>query len=1000
MSFPPHAATSPELTWFRTPGQGSKLRAAIFSPTTVYSGQINQTFTTYDGVLEIIYDGGTGTLSDVLPDMTVLFGTTPGDWDVGICRIRSIDATKVYIDQTSGVRFENNHYFTVINDFGLRAKHVLIDGTTAYMDGGIAYTDQHTNMDPVPIMGGNRELKLEGATVSTTYDWSHSYMPDGSAISSYACSAPGSSSSSGMTTSAPTITWNSVGWKLVYLTLTGANGKTFFGIRYVYIWNDANPPARAVIGENRQNVDSAGWEFSLTLYDNCNLDDIRDHALVILFAEDYYGTTKQSIGPLTGCENVILSGWIAREQINMNPEQGLVEFTAYTAQYWFEQIPTYPDGVEFVTGTPTAWTEMQNLTVDKGLWHFLHWRTTATRVMDVFLSGDTKYTKEVSSLSGNLWQQIKEMAFDQIFARAMVNRYNQLYIQVHPQLIPESDRTGILVVMAIEKQDWVNEINFDRVTIPEVSVVTGNGVAVNSSGNGTPYFSMAPGHTYPHYGQEEPIESILVSSQAQANQLFSLYREWRNNPLPDIPITFAANNRLIECCPNQYCTIDIDAADNPRGVAYSGKIIPTSVSFVFDAETGYLHTEATFEAETFEGISVNGDVPFSGDRSVPPTPGLPAFPSFPVLIPGIPTGTDDAPSRVLFLDSVAGLIYTENFDAASPTYVQVNAGLGGATGWGSFSNPIYKYIHQFFVTPNGAVYAWRFGSNSAAEWTSHNAYHFVARAPSIGATFTMLYDPVILGNPGAGREGVNILAYNPLVPETVMIIIADSTQTAGRWKAMIGGGASFAAGVQNLEGSGGGSGGNCGLAYGLGKWLYTKLGKFTRIAQDGSSAEAFTNLTGLEVSSADVNQRTCIAASTTGKTFIAGDELGTPARVLNLGIDNLLSNTWIGDTQINGVTGMACDPTGLYLMSQYQAGNKGKSSDGGNSWATLPSLPPGNWRFAYAGTAANNSPSRWVAANAVIRFTKDFGASWVEKTTASLTAINPTPDIVGVQVLG
>ena len=94
-----------------------------------------------------------------------------------------------------------------------------------------------------------------------------------------------------------------------------------------------------------------------------DLDTVRDHALVILFNEDHFGTTQSDIGPVEGAENIEVEGWIAKESINWNPEQGFVRFTAYTAHYWFGQIPAFPDGVEFTTGTPTAWTEFQDLTV-------------------------------------------------------------------------------------------------------------------------------------------------------------------------------------------------------------------------------------------------------------------------------------------------------------------------------------------------------------------------------------------------------------------------------------------------------------------------------------------------------------------------------------------------------------------------------------------------------------------------------------------------------------
>ena len=91
--------------------------------------------------------------------------------------------------------------------------------------------------------------------------------------------------------------------------------------------------------------------------------------------------------------------------------------------------------------------------------------------------------------------------------------------------------------MTITKADWQGEINLTRVIKPEVSSVFLSGVAVSSAGVGTPYFSAAPGHSYPRYGALDVQDNLLLSSQSQSNVLAGLYRSWRNNVYPEIPIS-------------------------------------------------------------------------------------------------------------------------------------------------------------------------------------------------------------------------------------------------------------------------------------------------------------------------------------------------------------------------------------------------------------------------------------------------------------------------------
>lgn len=952
------AATSPELALYRSPGKWSKWRAAIFQPTTIFTARVNQTFSSYDSLLEITYDGSVGSTANIRDDMTLFVGSSAGAWDKGICRVRAIDGTKIYIGETSDIRWADNDYLTIVDDFGLWARHVLIDEGESFMDGGTDYTDQHADPDPIPIGGSNRIVKLEDATVDVDFDWSDSYSVDGNAITGYLTGAP-TGSVTGSTTATPTVTFSSVGWHRVYFNVAKASGKNYSGVRYVYIWDDDHLPPRVQLnGTPRQDVETGGWEFSITLTHTADLTTVRDHALVALFSEDYFDGTRADIGPVAGAENIEIWGWIAKESIDWNPEQGSVQFTAYGAHYWLGQIPAFPDGVEFVTGTPTAWTQMQLLTVDKGLWHFLHWRTTATRVMDVFLSGDTKYTTEVSSLASNLWEQIREMAFLQIYGRAGVNAWGQLFIQVHPQLVPEADR-DFPTVMTITKKDWVEEINFDRVTKPECAVVSLSGVAVNSSGVGASYFSLSPGHAYPHYGSIDVQDKLLVASQSQANQLAGLYRGWRNNPYPEIPIAFDADIRLIDCFPNSQCAITIAAEDTPRGIAYSGNLFPIAVSIVTDPETGYVHREVTFEAETFQDIAINGDIPGGrADPSIPPTAGFPSLPDFPIIFPGVVEPSEGGPTRILLHDHVAGFIAATDF-GTTPVYSACNAGL---------TNTQKVLANWMDVCPNGAVYV------AFLHGTSGDS--FIARAPFIGGTFTLF----------ATGSIIRAAAINPLASEQIAFV---TRATSGSSTATfhVGTAASYSNGVSLTHNNFWGP--RC-LSYGLGAWLLTSYDLFYKINAAGTAVSA----TGTTAVVPDH-----LRASTTGTTYHAQNG----ANALLQGVNNLASFVTISTGLSVGFLDISsgveyysgdCDPTGQYIMAKALAGGKGFSTDYGASFGTLGSLPPGHYCYAYAG-----SPSRWIAAGPIIRYTDDSGVTWATKENSSLTAFDAFPLISMVKVV-
>lgn len=967
------AATAPELALYRTPGKKGKIRAAIYQPHTIYTARVNQTFSTTDSILSVVFDTGSGTLANVKADMTLLVGSSAGAHDKGICRIRSTDATHFYIGETSDIDWADNLYLTVIDAFEPWAKHVLISSGVTYMDGSVAYTNQHSAPDPVVIMGSNRVLELTGASVSSSWMAALSYLIDGSSTSSYAWTCATASSSSGTTTATPTFAFNTFGWHLVYCTVTAANGKTFFGVRYVYVYDQAHlPPSASFLSDPRQDAESGGWEFELVLFDNAGLDTVRERALVIVFSEDHFGDTQQSIGPVDGAENILVEGWIARESIRWHPAQGQVSFTAYTAQYWLSQIPAFPDGVEFISGTPAAWTEFQNLTVDKGLWHFLHWRTTITRIMDVFLTGDTKYTKEVSSLASNLWEQIREMAWSQIYARAGCNAWNQLFIQVHPQLMPLASRTWA-TVLTITKADWQDEIDFERITQPEVAVVSLSGVAVNASGVGTSYFALSPGHAYPHYGTIEIQDRLLVESQAQTNALAGLYRGWHNNPYPEMRISFAADIRLISCFPRSKCALTISAGDTPRGISYSGNLIPTAVTIVTDPKTGSLHREVSFEAETFQDLAVNGDIPGSrADISIPPPPPLPHLPAtLPVILPGTVEPTTGGPRTVVIHDATNGLLYTTDFNlGAGAHWIFFNAGL---------TVNQRQRVNLFFTTPSGVCYC---GYISLVDNGP-----FFARAPYAGGTWTILYDQSNLQDIPGAWFGVRGAGCNPFLPDRVGLALYKSSD----------GGPYFYLGdngvfTKKVAISSAATPWEFRLSFGLNKWLASSdgaqpTGRCRIISADGVTVESVINLTGT-----GTNGVHHVRASTSGRTFHERSSAG-----LFIGENNLATWTELTTTGMFVGDMFAADPTGQYCMT-YGTTARARSSDGGFTWGLMGNLPyQGNYRWAYAGGIG--IASRWLAAGGVeIYYSENFGDSWVHRV-GNLYGLIPVPNLNMVRVL-
>lgn len=667
------AATEGELLKLRSDGQKTDLYLTIHKPAVVYTALVNQT-TFGDPVVQVAYDNGSGTLADVKIGMTLYVGSSAGAYDLGMVRIRKTPGAAIfYINEDSEIPWANNLYLTVVDEIGLWQKHLVMSGPVIYMDYDVSYTDQHKYLNPAPVMGANAVLWLDGDSVNFEPDAGDSWVL-GSTISSYLWSAPGSSATSGLNTATPTITYNAAGTYRVSCTVTATNGKTTTGYRYVFVYDDDNLPATNFeLLSCAGNYESGGWEFSVRMFDEA--DDVRDRSMVILHARDWYGLEEGSIGPIDGCENVIVMGWIAGESIHWDPEENYVTFDVRGPQAWFGQIPAYPVGVEYSGSDPTEWTSVLNLTVDKGLFHLLHWRSTATIMMDVILPGDTQYAPSVEAQVGNLWAQMTSIAEQMILAKPVCDRYGRLYVQVDTQYLGGSDRSEIPAVMTLTQDDLRENANITRETVQQAAHVEASGFAFNGS-TATPLISKAPGRTYGRFGETIPVEQLLIPSQTRLNELAALIWARKNNPYPNVDLQLAANNRLVDVCPRQRLILSIGANDTVRGIVLvNQKLLPRRVEYEYDPNAGFLIVNVECEGETYTSV-VGETIPYVPppaigtlpigtlpDIRIPPLSPLPniTFPPYEPVDPQIPpeegaTCPTDAPANGPYDMHISGTV--------------------------------------------------------------------------------------------------------------------------------------------------------------------------------------------------------------------------------------------------------------------------------------------------------------------------------------------------------
>lgn len=684
-------ALSPgELTILRTRDQYSQLYMGIYNPPT-------------RAVLMADIDGSTGSswsnigVANVpftylisgswLPDMTMYIGpsgSAAGDYSMGMVRVRGLPintGTILPIGETSEVVWGDGQTLTIVDEFVLWQRHWRIQsinnpGDTLYMDYDIQYNGQNDNPDPVPIIGPHASvmwLPIIGGPANIQFDATNSYMGGGGALPGaglppstlYAWTAEGSVAIDNATSRTPIITYDTPGVYRVGCTVSTipVGGKAFTSYRYVFVYDEASPAYKDfTLNECSGDWDEGGWSFKITAYDNAMRSDIRDKALVVLFAKDVYGDTETSIGPLSleGRANVIAMGWIDGESIVWNPVKGNVEFEVQGPHWWLKQMGALPDEIvdtdfsggyaeDGVTPVVYPWNFINDLTIEKGTHRFLKWRTTIHRLMDVPSPNNDTFIAAFDTTKGNLWEQLVSMTKDTTLFHPCCDRYGILRIQLEPQLVSASSR-NFTTVMDITKQDWMSQIGIERATVNKVGSVYISGTiykdgAVDPScaeGGGD---SGGPGH----HGGFDRIDRLALDNAAQAAELAVLVKAWRNNPYPSISIPLSSNNRTMDICPQQWVSLTINEDETERGIIFTQKkMIPRHLDINYDSALGRILVDLVVESDTAADIIAGraggaaGGVPCPEAPERDPTdpfekipfPEIPSFPYIPV--PTIP----------------------------------------------------------------------------------------------------------------------------------------------------------------------------------------------------------------------------------------------------------------------------------------------------------------------------------------------------------------------------
>ena len=970
--------TQQEATLRKRP-QYTALWLSVLQPNTLFTALVTGSYST--GETEINYYSLSGDINTAYPDCLALISYANSPTDREALRVRSVTGSVITFAENS-LNWRNDMILQVVDYINPDAKFPKIiqdpnndDNVIFYKDGDIPYSNQNTIYGTFVNMGSHRAAFIETGSVSLYYTATGTYNVRDDSIT-YDWHFEGGTPTGSTALTPGNVSYNSTGNHKTTLTVTSASGAVDKSYRYVSIYDRPEngtdvPVLKWTLNDFSGSRGEGGYRASIRTWQN--LDTIVENALVVLFADDRYGDENVSLGG-NGQNNskIVFVGYILKDTIEFNYRDGWAEFEVGSITEVMKEAEGFSVSCQSKS-TASTWFELQEMTVQKAIYHYLKWHSTILGVADFQYVDDDRLFEYFDTDRASLYDSIYSFVSEGLYGEVVSDRQGKIWAEIEPIGLTDPV-TDIPTTTAIQKHDWVGSPNISNRKTAEVSFVEMGGIAYEGADSDgfQALLTNAPSKTPLYRGKSDsPRQGLILNGQSQLNKIAGNYLASKRAKVEDVTLTLAGNYRNYDIAPQEKLYLLVDESDTVT----EQSLIPLpfnieSMDWQYDPSAESFYPEVTFAPITTGTAGetvIIPPIPPDGGYAYPPLE-LPPFPSFPSTPP-----VQQGSIEIAGFSASAGFFYTTDFDASHPTWLLWNFGID-PTDQANVTNGSENFT--FFRTPNGAYW---FGASQAGKRGDYSLY----RAPFIGGQWEKIIDTDFLAIPYSPNNGyIRATGFDPTQPERVAFVTTYST---------------FGAVTHNM-------------------WIadsFVDQSSFVKKATFGITNDQEGNLTW------GGDEWVMDAITSTTNQFVTFDNNGTALNVSDntgqaseaffhtragqsktilkrIGLTSVLARSEdSGRTQTNISTPLVLDscttsPDGVFMMGRYDStAERGRSSDGGYSWSTMPGLVPGgSYCFEYAG--GEGTKSRWVAARGAIYYSANFGNSWVDKT-GNLLDIFPPP---------
>lgn len=715
-------ALADPTTWRKHPYH-SRPKLFILTPAVVFKARVNQTVFTYP-LSGVQYDTVTvGAYTDILPGMTVLFGSSEGEDDLGRQRIRALpDGAQLFIGWSSRgtldgeVFLADNAYITVLNDYRAWSKipRFLKDGTDR-KDFNILPGTFPQEQPPIanagPGMAGEVDATIGNklrVTLPPTGIAAGTAVALGATITAYLWNIADGTLFSGTLTSSQITVDFPPGFRYVSVTVTDSNGKTHVNRVPIFAEGSGFPALTKFDYTRRLTI--RGAELTLTLHETLAEATYPDGTLVMLWADEFYENTKGSLAGPAGRQHMKFVGWHVGEQTSLEGtslgvRKGM-QFTCVDIAGRLNMLPGFPQTIRRHSAA-AKWRQMKNADMSRYLHYLLYWHSTALEIAPFTLPtlGSTYPFSALESDGAVLYEQVngRAQAFNHVFT---CNSKGQLAVKVDPLLQNAANRTTTIIVDLNDSD--IASIAPARRRYPRVHWLDGAAIKTGTANAAKaailPVFSLSPGKA-PGQGADESNRNYqLVVDQAELNDRTGHLYARMNAPYEMIQLALVHNGDAgIEPADMEWIRVSqTDPTKSFRGIKFvNQRMLPVEVTETHVNASGQNRVEITCEVET-EGLPAI--------TQAPPDSGLPKTK---------PTGYDIFPTIDWGIDE--GSEYADAGEDLGLSGAQMNIGLAWSNPIGYSSNFLSDYVNweNALGAMTGTV------ADAAAKWTGSVLQAFV-----------------------------------------------------------------------------------------------------------------------------------------------------------------------------------------------------------------------------------------------------------------------------------